>query len=73
MVNSDGTIAISHEGSSESNVQINVSANSDKNSGDYEGITVPSGKLAGGGTDAASVITRFSPTQYFVRIAEAKS
>lgn len=49
MANSDGTIAISHEVSSDPNVQINVSS-SDVARGDsfFEGIVVPSGKLAGG-------------------------
>lgn len=49
MVNPDGTIAISHEVSSDSNVQINVSS-PDAACGDspFAGIVVPSGKLAGG-------------------------
>lgn len=49
MVNSDGTIAISPETSSDSNTQIYVSG-SDVACGNstLEGIVVPSGKLAGG-------------------------
>lgn len=49
MVNSDGTISISHKASSDPNVQINVSG-SDVACGDspFAGVVVPSGKLAGG-------------------------
>lgn len=49
MVNSNGTIAISHEISSDPNAQINVS-DSDVACDDssFAGIVVPSGKLAGG-------------------------
>ena len=49
MVNSDGTIVISHEVSFDPNVQINVS-NPDAACGDspFAGIVVPSGKLSGG-------------------------
>lgn len=49
MVNSDGTIVNPTEASAESGVQVNVSASEGATcDNDFEGIDVPSGKLAGG-------------------------